>query len=120
VAKQKKHRKKKLKLKKKLKQAVYRTTLAEIQLNLGAMLTIRRWPGSTEYQCFLSNTYVKKNGAKHSSSGHVDCYGIGDTPSKARRDLAKKLHGRVLHPMDRGPCQSGKKEMLILGKVLSV
>lgn len=120
MAKGKKHEKKKAKLKKKLKKALKLLSLSDIQENLGATLTIRRWPGASEYRCFLSNTFVKKKDAKHSSNGHVDCYGSGGTPSKACRNLAKKLHGKMLYPMDRGPCHDGRKEMLILGKVLPI
>lgn len=122
MAKAKKHLKKlvkqKLKLKKKLKQAVKLVTLTEIKDNLGAMPTIRSLPGSTDWLCWLSNTRLKKCGAKHFSGDLKSCCGVGATPSKALRNLLKKLPGKALCPEDKGPCQDGRKEMIILGKVL--
>ena len=95
-----------------------RITLSEIQRNLGATLTIRRLPGEPNYHAFLTNTGVKKKGAKNSGGDHISCSGIGDTPSKAYRNLARKLRGKVLYSKDDGPCRNGEQEMVILGEVL--
>lgn len=112
----KKHEKKKIA--KKLAKALRLLSISDIQMNLGAWLTIRRLPGSSEFSSWLSNTRVKKAGGNRFSSDLKACVGVGPTPTKALRDLAKKLSGRTLCPEDTGPCRDGTKEMLVRGEVL--
>jgi len=107
-------------LAKKLKEAARRMTLEEIQTNLGSQCVIRRWPGAQGWICFLPNAGVRKkkkgSGVKPPTSTPPD--GYGRTPNEALHDLAKKLEGRVLCPVDGGPCKDKKGEMLVPGKVL--
>lgn len=105
----------KAKVKKKLRREVI--TITEVRKNLGAELVIRIWPDSLEYQCFFSKIRVQKKDGGYSSLS--DWCGQGGTPSKALRNLCKKLSGKTLSPYDGGPCRDGRSEMILLGKVIS-